>query len=122
MQINMNTQNNQSFTAFKLCGGAENQLRKVLKPKDWVEFNKIVDDQLSNPVDVNLFAHDGDRFYGKIITNNDYVKGKGIYQYPFFESAVKFFNRVAKKADALLEKIKEMPEINQEEILNKMKG
>ena len=56
------------------------------------------------------------------MTDNNYVKGKDIHQYPFFESAVKFFSRAAKKADALLEKIKEMPEINQEEILNKMKG
>ena len=89
MQINMDTRNNsQSFTAFKLCSGAESQLKKVLKPKDWVKFNEIIDEQLSNPVDINLFAHSGDKFYGRIVTKNNYVKGKDIYQYPFFESAI----------------------------------
>ncbi len=122
MQINMDTRNNsQSFTAFKLCGGAESQLKKVLKPKDWVKFNEIVDDQLSNPVDINLFAHSGDRFYGRIVTNNNYVKGKDVYQYPFFESAINFFKRIAQKADHTFEQIKEMPEINIEDIIGKIK-
>ena len=30
MQVNLNTQNKQSFTAFVTCGGAEQNLRKVL--------------------------------------------------------------------------------------------
>lgn len=122
MQINMDTRNNsQSFTAFKLCSGAESQLKKVLKPKDWVKFNEIIDEQLSNPVDINLFAHSGDKFYGRIVTKNNYVKGKDIYQYPFFESAISFFQRIAQKADQTFEQIKNMPEINVEDIMRKMR-
>lgn len=121
MQINLDTSKNQSFTAFKLAGGAEDTLRKVLKPKDWKEFSDIIDAQASNTVDIHLFGRGNGKFYAKINPYSHYMKEKTVYQWPFFESAVKFFKKVAKKADVMYEQIKEMPAVNENEILDKMR-
>ena len=53
--------------------------------------------------------------------NSPYIKGKDIYQYPFFESAISFFQRIAQKADQTFEQIKNMPDIDVEDIMRKMR-
>ncbi len=121
MQVNLNTQNKQSFTAFVTCGGAEQNLRKVLKPKDWEKFNTIVDSQFANSVKIHLFGKDGDKFYAKLIPPTDYVKSKTMQQLPFFESAISFFNRVAKKADAMEKEVDALPDFDIDKILEKTK-
>lgn len=122
MQINSNiSRNNQSFTAFKLAGAAEITLKKTLKSSDWIEFNRLIDDQASNPVDIHLFGNKDDKFYAKVIANNEYIKDKTLYQYQFFESTIKFLKRTANKADAILEKLKEIPNVDKDMILNKIR-
>lgn len=133
MQVNMNqNMNTQSFGAIKLCSGAEEALRKKLKPADWVQFDKIATSQASNSVDINLFGRndvgvfeffggDSDMLMGRIITNNSNFKNKEYYQLPFFESTIKFIDKMAKKADNIAEKIKELPAVNVDEIIGRLK-
>lgn len=123
MQINMNTNmNNQSFGSIRLCAGAEDALRKAFKPNDWVAFDKIGEAQKSNSVDINLFGRtDGGLLMGRIIPNNSNFKIKEYNQLPFFEPTIKFIDKLAKKADTIAEKIKELPEVNIDEIIGKLK-
>ena len=121
MKVNLDTnKNNQSFTAFKLCSGAEYTLKRVLKPKDWQALNDIIDSQAWNSVDIYLFGSNNGKFSANIASNNKYIKDKHITQWPFFESAVSFFKRLAKKADAIEAKINEMPSIDAEKIIQKI--
>ena len=123
MQVNMNpNMNTQSFGAIRLCGGAEDVVRKVLKPADWVKFDEIAKAQEDNSVNINLFANDGNKLMGRIIPNNSNFKQKDYYQLPFFESAIKFIDKMAKKADNIAEKIKELPAVNVEEIIGRLKS
>ena len=121
MQINMNNRTNQSFRGIKLMGGAEDTLRKVLKPADWIQLDKIAKEQEKNTVDVYLFGHNGGKLMGRIIPNNSNFKNKDYYQLPFFESTVKFIDKMAKKADNIAEKIKQLPEVNVDEILGRLR-
>jgi len=121
MQINLNT-NNQSFGSIKLCAGAEDALRKALKPNDWVAFDKIAQAQKNNSVDINLFGrNDGGKLIGRIIPNKDNFKIEEHNQLPFFEPTIKFIDKLAKKADTIAEKIKELPAVNIDEIISKLK-
>lgn len=121
MQININT-DNQSFAGIKLMSGAEDALRKALKPADWVEFDKIAKSQENNSVDVYLFGrNDSDKLMGRIVPNNSNFKDKDYYQLPFFEPFTKFIDKLAKKADNIAEKIKQMPEVNVDEIIGRLK-
>ena len=117
MQVKLDThRNNQSFTAFKLVRGAEYTLNSVLKPKDWATLNKIIDSQASNPVDVYLFGYNGKKFCANISANSKYVKDLSIEQWTLFESAISFFRRVAKKADAIQAKIEAMSDVDTKKI------
>lgn len=121
MQINMNT-NNQSFGSISLCSGAEDTLRKVLKPADWVALDKIAKAQKNNSVDINLFGrNDSGKLMGRIVTKNSNFKDKDYYQLPFFESTIKFIDKLAKKADTIAQKIKELPAVNIDEIIGKLR-
>lgn len=122
MQINMNTNmNNQSFGSIKLMSGSEDVLRKVLKPADWVKFDEIAKTQESNSVDIYLFGRGDDKLMGRIIPNNSHFKDSDHYQLPFFESTVKFIDKLVKKADNIAEKIKELPAVNVDEIIGRLK-
>ena len=121
MQINMNNRTNQSFRGIKLMGGAEDTLRKVLKPADWIQLDKIAKEQEKNTVDVYLFGHNGGKLMGRIIPNNSNFKNKDYYQLPFFESTIKFIDKMVKKADNIAEKIKQLPEVNVDEILGRLR-
>lgn len=114
--------NNQSFGAIRLYSGAEDALRKALKPADWLEFDKIAKSQAENTVDINLFGRDdSDKLMGRIIPNNSNFKQKDFYQLPFFEPSIKFIDKMAKKADNVAEKIKQLPVVNIDEILGRLK-
>lgn len=123
MQINMNPKmNNQSFGSIKLMSGAEDALRKALKPADWVEFDKIAKAQDKNTVDIYLFGRNSsDTLMGRIIPNDSHFKMKDYYQLPFFESTVKFIDKMAKKADNIAEKIKQLPAVNVDEIIGRLR-
>lgn len=122
MQINLNTNiSNQSFTAFKMDVLAEENLRKVIKPKDFEIFENIVDSQASNPVTIRLFGEKYGKLSGRIITYCDYVEDKELAQLPLFESALRFLKRLADTADKMKNKINNMPNINIDTIFNKMK-
>ena len=123
MQINMNPNlNNQSFGSIKLLSGAEDSLRKAFKPADWVEFDKIAKAQAENTVDIYLFGRDdSDKLIGRIVPNNSNFKQKDYYQLPFFEPFIKFIDKMAKKADNIAEKIKQLPEVNVDEILGRLR-
>ena len=97
MQINMNNKTNQSFGGIKLMSGAEDTLRRVFKPADWVQLDKIAKEQENNTVDVYLFGHNGGKLMGRIIPKNSNFKDKDYYQLPFFESTIKFIDKMAKK-------------------------
>lgn len=123
MQINMNpNMNNESFGSIKLMSGAENALKKALKPADWVKFDEIAKTQAENTVDIYLFGRDdSEKLIGRIIPNNSNFKDSDHYQLPFFEPAIKFIDKMAKKADNIAEKIKQLPEVNVDEILGRLK-
>jgi len=120
MQINTNNRTNQSFGGIKLMGGAEDTLRKVLKPADWIQLDKIAKEQEKNTVDVYLFGHNGGKLMGRIIPNNSNFKDKDYYQLPFFESTIKFIDKMAKKANIVKEKIDKLPAVNIDEIVGRL--
>lgn len=122
MQVNLNTNmSNQSFTAFKMDQLAEENLRKAIKPKNLQEFKDIVESQVLNPLDINLFGTKSGKLSGRIIANNNYVKDAELSQWPIFESALKFLKRLAVKADKMREEIANIPDINIDTIFEKMK-
>lgn len=122
MQVNLNTNmSNQSFTAFIMDQLAEENLRKAIKPKNLQEFKDIVESQVLNPLDINLFGTKSGKLYGRIIANNNYVKDAELSQWPIFESALKFLKRLAVKADKMREEIANIPDINIDTIFEKMK-
>ena len=122
MQVNLNTNmSNQSFTAFRMDQLAEENLRKAIKPKNLQEFKDIVESQVLNPLDINLFGTKSGELYGRIIANNNYVKDAELSQWPIFESALKFLKRLAVKADKMREEIANIPDINIDTIFEKMK-
>lgn len=122
MQVNLNTNmSNQSFTAFIMAQLAEENLRKAIKPKNLQEFKDIVESQVLNPLDINLFGTKSGKLYGRIIANNNYVKDAELSQWPIFESALKFLKRLAVKADKMREEIANIPDINIDTIFEKMK-
>ena len=121
MQINMSNRTNQSFGGIKLMSGAEDTLRRVFKPTDWVKLDKIAKEQENNTVDVYLFAHNGNKLMGRIISKNSNFKDKDYYQLPFFESTIKFIDKMAKKANIVKEKIDKLPAVNVDEIIGKLR-
>lgn len=121
MQINMNNRTNQSFGSIKLMSGAEDTLRRVFRPIDWVQLDKIAKEQANNTVDVYLFGRDGSKLMGRIIPNNSNFKNKDYYQLPFFESTIKFIDKMAKKANIVKEKIDKLPAVNIDEIVGKLR-
>lgn len=122
MQVNLNTNmQKQSFTAFRMNDLAEENLRKAIKPKDFKAFGEIIDNQITNSLNIHLFGEKDGTLYGKIISNNRYVKDKELHQWPFFESALKFLKRLADKADNMEKEISDIPDINVDKIFEKMK-
>ena len=101
MQVNMNpNKDTQSFGAIKLGSGAEILLKKTFKPTDWQKLDKIAQAQETNTVDVHLFNRIGsNQLIETIVPNSSNFKNKDYYQLPFFESAIKFIDKMAKKAD-----------------------
>ena len=105
MQINSNPlpqMPNPSFKSVKLYSGAEQTLRKVLPRKEWLNFEKIIDERAKDAcVDLLLFAKSNGRsLRGRIvpkefemITERFKIKD---YSQRFFESPMSFIERINK--------------------------
>ena len=122
---NQCTKPQQSFTGICNGSGAEDVLRRVLKPQDWLDFSKIIEKQKDNPVYVILFGHGKNRLEGRIVytTNNPLgYKMKDYTQLPFIETPMKFINKLCQKADAMYEKIKSIHDVNIDDIIKSMKS
>ena len=129
MRITNYQGNTQSFQGIRLHGGSRELLKKVLKPKDWTEFSKIIDEQNQNKItDIILWAQNGtNRLLGRVLENpTEYeyrLKNTSIdYTQHFWESHIGFIKKLANRANKMKAQIEELPKNQEiESILNKTK-
>lgn len=105
MECNLNNNySSVSFGAIKTVSGGKDLLNKALKATEKLEFNKLVEAQKSNPVDVYLAQRTGKRLAGWTVFENKNTKEyhrKDYTQRVLFDSPMDFVKRLCKKADEL---------------------
>ncbi len=123
MKVDFNSQSPKSNPQFGRIdiGSAESTLRKVLKPKEWQEFSKLIEEQKSNPVGINLFGHNNSNklsanvFTEDVCMPNSFCKS---YSQRFLESQLKFIKRCCKYANEFRDKLETIKNVNVDEIIN----
>lgn len=130
MQVNSiknltnNRSQNPAFGAIKLYSGADETLKKALKPENWKTFQTLAENQNRNTmVDIILFGrHNSKKLDGRLVPkeSNMFTKIED-YKQGFFENAISFINKLCLKADKYAEKNAKIKDINPDEILSKLK-
>lgn len=130
MQINSNPvpqMPNPAFKSVKLYSGADRALKNVLTRKEWIEFEKIIDERAKDAcVDMLLYAKsNGKKLEGRIVpkemgllTENFRVKD---YSQRFFESMMSFIERMNKCAMVAEKDISSQPVVDVDKIISKTK-
>lgn len=126
MQVNLNLNSSStnrtapSFGQINFRSGSKEILNEVLELKELKEVSKLVNKQMKNPVDINMF---GEGFINKclkakIVSTSERVADKQLDQ-RIFESAFGFIKRCCKEADKLKTKLNKIGDTNIDDILNK---
>lgn len=124
MQVNSinNSQCRQSFGAI-YYDGAERTLQKAMNSKELQEFKSIVGQQAENTLSgITLFGR-GKKLDANVYTNISGKLGSDFYvctqhSQRFYESAINFVKRMAKKADKL--EVKASEELEKSNIINNL--
>lgn len=128
MQINSSTNynatknHNPEFGSIKLYGSADDVLKKVLKPEEWLEFREIAVKAAKNTeADAIFWGYGSKKLTGRAVST-DSMNAEG-YSQRLFEKPLSFIKRVCKKADLLSEKNREKQKINfdVDELLDNLK-
>lgn len=128
MQINSSTNynaaknHNPEFGSIKLYGGADDVLKKVLKPEEWLEFREIAVKAAKNTeADAIFWGYGSKKLTGRAVST-DSMNAED-YSQRLFEKPLSFIKRVCKKADLFSEKIREKQKINfdVDELLDNLK-
>lgn len=123
---NFTNNRNQSptFEAIKLYGGADETLKKALKPENWKTLKALAENQDANTaVDIILFGRaDSKKLDGRLVPkeSNMFMQIQD-YKQGFFENTISFINKLCLKADKYAKKYVKIKDINPDEILNKLK-
>ena len=129
MQVNLNTQysNNNyrpAFNGVKLYGGSADVLKSVLKYEDWKIVQQIVDTRAADKnVDLIFYGKNKNSLTARVVSKEGIApafqtKEKSV---GFFESVLKFMQRMSKKAEALENEYENMEKIDIDGIISKAK-
>ncbi len=130
MQINSNPvpqMPNPAFRSVRLYSGSEQTLRNVLTRKEWLKFEKIIDERAKDAcVDMLLFAKsNGKKLEGRIVPKEMGLLAENFsvkdYSQRFFESMMSFIERMNKRTMVVEKDILSQPVVDVDKIISKTK-